>query len=153
MSQQATETRSVLISQPQTQIQSRVALPMDPQVSDLLIIGAGPCGLFAAYYSGFREMRTIILDALPEAGGQLAVLYPEKFIYDVPGHPKILAQDLVHALVQQCSLFQPEYAFEERAEWLRQTVVDGERVWSLQTSRRERFSRGVIITAGVGAFA
>ena len=67
-------------------------------VFDITIIGAGPTGLFAAFYAGLREMRTKIVEALPEPGGQLAVLYPEKLIYDVPGHPKILAQDLVRLL-------------------------------------------------------
>ena len=62
------------------------------EVYDITIIGAGPTGLFAAFYSGLREMSTKIVEALPEPGGQLAVLYPEKLIYDVPGHPKILAQ-------------------------------------------------------------
>ena len=70
-------------------------------VFDVTIIGAGPTGLFAAFYAGLRGMRTKIIEALPEVGGQLAVLYPEKFIYDVPGHPKILAKDLVKQLAEQ----------------------------------------------------
>ena len=68
-------------------------------VYDITIIGAGPTGLFGAFYAGMRELKTKIVDVLPEVGGQLAVLYPEKFIYDVPGHPKVLAKDLVKLLV------------------------------------------------------
>ena len=62
---------------------------------DFTIIGSGPTGLFAGFYSGMRNMRTKIIEALPEVGGQLTVLYPEKFIYDSPGYPKVLAKDLV----------------------------------------------------------
>src|SRR5487761_1468239 len=150
MSQQATETRSVLISQPQTQIQSRVALPMDPQVSDLLIIGAGPCGLFAAYYSGFREMRTIILDALAEAGGQLAVLYPEKYIFDVPGYPEILARDLVAQLVAQASRYGPKMILGERATDL---VKNADGTFTIFTEKKGYTTKAVLITAGVGSFS
>src|SRR5206468_10657578 len=95
-------------------------------ISDITIIGAGPTGLFAAFYAGLREMKTKVIEALPEPGGQLAVLYPEKLIYDVPGHPKILAQDLVKLLVEQCSLFEPDYQFEQRIETLTRSTVDGE---------------------------
>ncbi|MDH2901122.1 MAG: NAD(P)/FAD-dependent oxidoreductase [archaeon] len=150
MSQQETETRSVLISQPQTQIQSRVALPIDQQVSDLLIIGAGPCGLFAAYYSGFREMRTIILDALPEAGGQLAVLYPEKYIFDVPGYPEILARDLVAQLVAQASRYGPRMILGERATDL---VKNADGTFTIFTEKKGYTTKAVLITAGVGSFS
>jgi alkyl hydroperoxide reductase subunit AhpF len=61
----------------------------DEEVFDITIVGAGPTGLFAAFYAGLRDMKTKVIEALPEPGGQLAVLYPEKMIYDVPGHPKI----------------------------------------------------------------
>ena len=61
-------------------------------IYDIVILGAGPAGLFGAFYAGMRQMRTKIIEALPEPGGQLAVLYPEKMIYDVPGIPKILAK-------------------------------------------------------------
>ena len=63
-------------------------------VFDVTIIGAGPSGLFGAFYAGLREMKVKVIDALDELGGQLAALYPEKFIYDVPGYPKVLAMDL-----------------------------------------------------------
>src|SRR2546426_12346711 len=78
--------------------------------TDLLIIGAGPVGLFAAYYAGFRQMSLKIVDSLQTLGGQLTTLYPEKFIYDVPGFPKVLAKDLArmhHSSVATCAVRQP----------------------------------------------
>src|SRR5918997_3796259 len=81
---------------------------------DLAIIGGGPAGLFGAFYAGLRGMRTLIVEALPELGGQLAVLYPEKYIYDVPGFPKILARDLVARLIEQAMQFDPVVRLEEQ---------------------------------------
>lgn len=122
-------------------------------VFDVTIIGAGPTGLFAAFYAGLRDMRTKIIEALPEPGGQLAVLYPEKLIYDVPGHPKIMAKDLVQELLQQLHLFEPTFVFDERIDTLtRTTVEDGEEVWRLGTATGAHFSRTVVLSAGVGAF-
>ncbi|HEY8172260.1 MAG TPA: NAD(P)/FAD-dependent oxidoreductase, partial [Dehalococcoidia bacterium] len=123
-------------------------------VFDLTIIGAGPTGLFAAFYAGLREMRTKIIEALPEPGGQLAVLYPEKLIYDVPGHPKILAQDLVKQLLAQCALFEPEYVFDQRIDTLDRVDVSGEQVWRLGAldGPAPHYTRTVLITAGIGAF-
>jgi ferredoxin/flavodoxin---NADP+ reductase len=125
---------------------------MSKDVYDITILGSGPTGLFAAFYAGLRGMRTKIIEALPEPGGQLAVLYPEKFIYDVPGHPKILAADLVEMLVKQCERFSPEYVFERRIEILTQEDVEGEMVWRLGTPTESHYSRTVIICAGIGAF-
>src|SRR6187399_1069657 len=72
----------------------------DPAV-DLAIIGAGPTGLFAAFYAGLRQMSVKIIDSLEVLGGQLITLYPEKFIYDVAGFPKVLAKDLARDLIEQ----------------------------------------------------
>lgn len=122
-------------------------------IYDVTIIGAGPTGLFAAFYAGLRDMRTKIIEALPEPGGQLAVLYPEKLIYDVPGHPKILAKDLVSQLIGQLHLFEPTMVFDERIDTLTRALVDeGEEVWRLGTATTAHYSRTVIVTAGVGAF-
>src|SRR5919199_4138950 len=87
-------------------------------IYDVVIIGAGPTGLFASFYAGMRGMRTLILDALPEPGGQVAVLYPEKFIYDVPGFPKIIGRDLVKQLVEQAMTFDPDLHLEEQVQQL-----------------------------------
>lgn len=126
---------------------------MTDTIADFTIIGAGPTGLFAAFYAGLRGLSTTIIEALPEPGGQLAVLYPEKFIYDVPGHPKILAQDLVKHLLEQVHMFSPTMVLGERVETICRGTVDGEEVWQLGTSRATHASRTVLITAGIGAFA
>jgi thioredoxin reductase (NADPH) len=97
-------------------------------------------------------MKTKVIEALPEPGGQLAVLYPEKLIYDVPGHPKILAQDLVKLLVQQCALFQPEFVYDTRIETLTRTKVGDEEVWRLGTATEAHLTRTVVISGGIGAF-
>jgi thioredoxin reductase (NADPH) len=125
----------------------------DSRVFDFTIIGAGPTGLFAAFYAGLREMSTKVIEALPEPGGQLAVLYPEKFIYDVPGHPRIVAQDLVKLLIEQTDRFTPSYVYDERIDTLTRTTVDGEEVWRLGTATSAHLSRTVLISAGIGAFA
>src|SRR5438034_3857820 len=70
-------------------------------VVDLTIIGGGPVGLFAAFYAGLRQMSVKIIDSLNELGGQLVTLYPEKYIYDVAGFPKVLAKDLANDLIEQ----------------------------------------------------
>src|SRR5436309_14839686 len=74
---------------------------------DLIILGAGPVGLYAAYYAGFRSLSTVVVDSLPEAGGQVTAMYPEKPIYDVAGFPAVQGRDLVAALVAQAGQFMP----------------------------------------------
>lgn len=118
-------------------------------VYDVLIIGAGPTGLYGAFYAGMREMRTKIIEALPEPGGQLAVLYPEKYIYDVAGLPRILAKDLVANLVQQAEQWHPTMCYSERVNGLRQ-LEDG--TWELTTALDTHHARTVVIAAGIGAF-
>jgi len=92
---------------------------MDNQeLYDITIIGAGPTGLFGAFYAGMRRLKTKIIEALPEAGGQLGVLYPEKLIYDVPGYYEIKAKDLTRELVRQIMRFPVTLCFEEQVEAL-----------------------------------
>lgn len=119
-------------------------------VTDLTIIGAGPTGLFGAFYAGMRTMSVRIIDALPEPGGQLAALYPEKYIYDAPGFPKVVAKDLVRMLVEQASQWKPEMLLSERVLTLTQ---DADGNWVLGTDKGEHRSRAVVVCAGVGAFA
>jgi ferredoxin/flavodoxin---NADP+ reductase len=119
------------------------------KIVDVNIIGAGPTGLFAGFYTGQRGLSMRFIDPLPEPGGQLTALYPEKFIYDVAGYPKVLAKELVISLRQQTSQFHPEYVLEETATKLRK----GDSVFELATSSGEVYpSRAVIIAAGIGAF-
>jgi thioredoxin reductase (NADPH) len=117
---------------------------------DIAIIGAGPTGLYGAFYAGMRELKTLIIDALAEAGGQLTALYPEKYIYDAPGYPKIIAKDLVKNLVEQAIQWNPTLALDERVLTLSHMENGTIR---LGTSRGERLTKTVVICGGVGAFA
>ena len=124
--------------------------PTTGQIYDVTIIGAGPAGLFGAFYAGMRNMTVKIIDALPEAGGQLAALYPEKYIYDAPGFPKIIAKDLVKNLVEQASQWNPALCMGERVMALQQSP---EGHWVLTTDKGEHLTRTIVVCAGVGAFA
>jgi thioredoxin reductase (NADPH) len=117
---------------------------------DVTIIGAGPTGLFGAFYAGMRTMKTKIIDALSEPGGQLSALYPEKYIYDAPGFPKIVAKDLVTQLVEQAMQWNPVMCLGERVIGL-EKGDDGN--WVLTTDKGRHSSRTVVIAAGVGAFS
>jgi len=125
----------------------------DVQVFDITIIGAGPTGLFGAFYAGMRQMKTKIIEALPEMGGQLAVLYPEKFIYDVPGFPKILAKDLVKGLVEQATQWGPAVRLEERVQTLHFSEPGEDDFMVLRTDKDVHYTRAILIAAGIGAFA
>ena len=119
--------------------------------ADLLIIGAGPAGLYAAYYAGFRGMKVALLDSLPEAGGQVSALYPEKLIYDVAGFPSIKGQDLIDNLVEQAAPFKPTYFLGHRAE---EMEIDDEAGAVTVTSHKETqiVAKAVLITGGIGTF-
>ncbi len=121
----------------------------EQDVRDVLIIGGGPVGLFASFYAGLRGLSVRVIEALDQLGGQLVTLYPEKYIYDVAGFPRIKAKDLVANLLEQARTFSPEFVTGERAEGLRR-LNNG--VYEVQTSRGVHRGRAVIITTGVGAF-
>ncbi|HKS99665.1 MAG TPA: NAD(P)/FAD-dependent oxidoreductase [Rugosimonospora sp.] len=116
---------------------------------DVAIVGAGPTGLFAAYYAGFRGLSTTIIDALPEPGGQVTAMYPEKLIYDVAGFPVIRGRDLVAKLVEQAATFSPEYLLGVRADLL--SYVDEKPVLEL-ASGDSLHCGAVIVTGGLGSF-
>jgi thioredoxin reductase (NADPH) len=123
---------------------------MSADVYDLTIIGAGPSGLFATFYAGLRQMKTKVIDALEEPGGQVAVLYPEKYIFDVPGYSKILAKDLVKNLVDQAFQYNPTVVLGERVTTLHKD--DG--VFELGTDKgTTHYSKAILVAAGVGAFS
>jgi thioredoxin reductase len=118
-------------------------------VVDILIIGGGPAGMFAAFYGGMRQASVKIIESMPQLGGQLAALYPEKYIYDVAGFPKVTAQELVDRLKEQIDLFKPEICLEEKVVAV---VKKDERLFEVTTDRTVHYAKAVIITAGVGAF-
>ncbi|WBB72814.1 NAD(P)/FAD-dependent oxidoreductase [Micromonospora sp. WMMD1128] len=116
---------------------------------DVAVIGAGPAGLFAAYYAGFRGLSVAVIDALPEPGGQVTAMYPEKLILDVAGFPAVKGRELVANLVAQAAPFHPEYLLGVRAEKL--SHVDGRPVLGLAGG--EQLSCGaVVVTGGLGSF-
>lgn len=116
---------------------------------DVTVIGAGPVGLFAAFYAGMRNLRTLVLEALPRPGGQITALYPEKYIYDVGGFPAILGRDLVAELYKQSNQFGADFKFNERVENL-ESLEPGH--LRLTTTEGTYSSKTVIIAAGIGAF-
>ncbi len=118
-------------------------------VYDINIIGAGPTGLFAAFYAGLRGMSVQIIDSLEEVGGQCSAMYPEKYIYDVIGFPKVLAKDFVAACLEQAMRSDPTIRLAEQVQDLIQ-LDDG--TFAMRTSKTIRRSKAIIIAAGVGAF-
>ena len=127
-----------------------------PKVFDITFIGAGPTGLFGAFYAGLREMSVKVIDALPQAGGQLIALYPEKLIYDTPGYPAIVSKDLVSKLLEQAEHWEPAMCLDERCLGLRREPSpggnQGEECWVIETDRDQHYTRTVVIAAGIGAF-
>ena len=121
---------------------------MSHEITDLTIIGGGPTGLFASFYAGMRGATAQIVDTLPQLGGQLTALYPEKYIFDVGGYRQILAKDLVNALADQAAQFNfPSYLNQHV------TALEQENGHFVLVTETDRFpSRAVIIAAGIGAF-
>src|SRR3954469_1041695 len=122
---------------------------MRHEIRDITIIGAGPAGLFGLFYAGMRGVSAQIVDALPEAGGQLTALYPEKYIIDVAGFPKALAKDLVRQLVEQEKQFGQPVLLNQKVTGLREESGH----FVLETATDEFPTRSVIIAAGIGAFS
>lgn len=121
----------------------------DDKLFDITIIGGGPAGMFTAFYAGLRQMSVKIIESLPQLGGQLSALYPEKYIYDVAGFPKIRAQELVDKLTAQMQMFPQEVCLEQSVQRL-EKLADG--TFILQTDKETHYTKTVIITAGNGAF-
>ncbi|MFV8369117.1 NAD(P)/FAD-dependent oxidoreductase [Flavobacterium sp. LB2R40] len=118
--------------------------------TDILIIGAGPTGLFAVFEAGLLKLKCHILDALPQAGGQLSELYPKKPIYDIPGFPEVLAGDLVDNLMEQIKQFEPGFTLGERAETI-EKQEDGSFI--VTSNKGKKFHASVVaIAGGLGSF-
>jgi ferredoxin/flavodoxin---NADP+ reductase len=122
---------------------------MQHDMKDITIVGAGPTGIFALFYAGMRAVSAQVVDALPEAGGQLAALYPEKYIFDVAGFPKVLARDLVKALQEQASQFGEPIHLGKRVTGLEEE--DGHFVLVAGEDRYP--TRALVLAAGIGAFS
>ena len=118
--------------------------------SDILIIGAGPTGLFAVFEAGLLKMKCHLIDALPQVGGQCSELYPKKPIYDIPAYPEILAGDLTEKLMEQCKQFEPGFTLGERAETI-EKQADG--AFIVTTNKGTKHKAPVVaIAGGLGSF-
>ncbi|SHG42505.1 NAD(P)/FAD-dependent oxidoreductase [Ornithinibacillus halophilus] len=122
---------------------------MSDKVFDVTIIGAGPVGLFTAFYGGMRQASVKIIESLPHTGGQLSALYPEKYIYDIAGFPKVRAQELVDNLEEQANLFNPEIVLGQSIEKVERLEDD---TFKLTSNEETHYTKTIIITAGNGAF-
>lgn len=126
---------------------------MNKEIKDITVIGAGPVGLTTSFWAGMREASSQIIDSLPELGGQLTTLYPEKWIFDVPGFPRILAKDLVEDLRRQSiEQFDVPVSLETTADRVEYEDSGGERILRLVTDKGDFLSRTIIIAGGHGAF-
>ncbi|NVN17403.1 FAD-dependent oxidoreductase [Muricauda sp. HICW] len=118
--------------------------------TDILIIGAGPTGLFAVFEAGLLQLKCHLIDALPQAGGQCSEIYPKKPIYDIPGYPEVLAGDLVDNLMEQIKPFQPGFTLGERADTI-EKLDDG--TFIVTTNKGTKHHAPVVaIAGGLGSF-
>ncbi|WP_159799721.1 NAD(P)/FAD-dependent oxidoreductase [Flavobacterium sp. MK4S-17] len=118
--------------------------------TDILIIGAGPTGLFAVFEAGLLKLKCHIIDALPQPGGQLAELYPKKPIFDIPGYPSVLAGELVDNLMEQIKQFQPGFTLNEKAETI-DKLEDGTFIVTTNKGTKHH-AKAVAIAGGLGSF-
>jgi thioredoxin reductase (NADPH) len=130
---------------------------LPPGLVDVTVIGGGPTGLAAAYYAGHRNASVRIIDTLPELGGQVMAVYPEKHIFDVAGHPKIQAAELCRLQIEQAMQFDPDVVLSENCETLEHVADSGDEatpnlIKLTGAKGNEYWTRTVIITAGHGAF-
>ncbi len=118
--------------------------------TDIVIIGAGPVGLFSIFEAGMLKIKCHVIDSLENIGGQCTALYPEKPIYDIPAHPRILASELIENLEQQANPFNPTYHLNQRVDKLEKTDNNN---FIVTTSKNNIIKcKAVIIAAGCGAF-
>lgn len=122
---------------------------MSDLTADLAIVGAGPAGLFAAYYAGFRGFSVVVVDALPEVGGQVSAMYPEKEIFDIAGIPAIRGRDLVDRLTEQAGVYNPTYLLNSKVVGLSHAEDDV----TLTTDKGDTIrAKAAIISGGIGSF-
>ncbi|MDA9212667.1 NAD(P)/FAD-dependent oxidoreductase, partial [Gammaproteobacteria bacterium] len=120
---------------------------------DIVVIGAGPVGLFTVFEAGLLGLKCVLIDNLDKVGGQCAELYPEKPIYDIPGVPFQTAQEHVDALIEQIKPFDYEIFLEQRVDELLGVKKDDQEFWSVRTNMGNEFiTKNVFIAAGAGSF-
>src|SRR5688500_2842255 len=119
------------------------------EITDITIIGGGPTGLFASFYAGMRGATARIVDTLPQLGGQVTALYPEKYIFDVAGFPKVLAKHLVRSLAEQASQFAQPIHLAQRV-----VALEKDSQGFILVTETDRFpTKAIVIAAGLGAFS
>src|SRR5699024_6137273 len=123
---------------------------MTEKIYDITIIGAGPAGLFTGFYGGMRQASVKLIESLPHTGGQLTALYPEKYIYDVPGFPKIRAQELVNNLEEQLKLFDSQVVLNRTITHV--GTREDDVLESTSADADVHYTRVITITVGNGAF-
>ncbi len=125
----------------------------NPITTDVVVIGAGPCGLFNAFELGLLDMKCHFVDILDRPGGQCAELYPEKPIYDIPAYPEISGQELTDRLMEQIAPFDPVFHFQQMAESVEKLGTDEAPLWRLTTDIGTVFeAKVIVISAGGGSF-
>ena len=121
--------------------------------TDILIIGAGPVGLFTVFEAGLLGLNCTLIDNLDKPGGQCAELYPEKPIYDIPGVPFQTAQEHVDALLEQIKPFNYDLHLSERVDLIEEITLENESFWKVKTTEDKEFiSKNIFIAAGAGSF-
>jgi len=130
-------------------LSNRAATTATTDATDIVIVGGGPAGMFAAFYAGIRQTPCRLIESMPELGGQLSALYPDKYIYDVAGFPQIRARELVDRLYEQMSRFPIDVRLGEKVTGV---IKRGERDFEIVTDKGVHYCKAVIITAGIGAF-
>ena len=118
--------------------------------TDIIIIGAGPVGLFAVFEAGLMKLRCHLIDVIPQPGGQLSEIYPKKPIYDIPGYPSVLAGELVDKLMKQAAPFKPGFTLGERADSI-EKQSDGSFIVTTSKATQHQ-ARVVMIAGGLGSF-
>ena len=123
------------------------------ETRDIVVIGAGPVGLFTVFEAGLLGLNCVLIDNLDKPGGQCAELYPEKPIYDIPGVPVQTAQEHVDALIKQIEPFSYELFLNQRVDSLKEIIDEDEKYWEVVTSEGNKFiSKNIFIAAGAGSF-
>lgn len=119
------------------------------EIYDITIIGGGPVGMFSAFYSGMRNAKTKLIETLPVLGGQVALLYPDKKIYDIGGHSAVTGRELIKELTAQMELFDQQICLEEQVD---EIIKRDDDIFELRTTKGTHYSKTVIVTTGQGAF-
>lgn len=119
-------------------------------IFDVIIIGGGPTGMFAAFYAGLRELKTKVIETLPVLGGQVEIMYPEKMIFDIGAYPYIKGGELIHQLEKQMEPFDTEIRLNESVLTLHK--LEDEKMFEVRTNKQTHYARAILVTTGLGSF-